>query len=129
MVAKIYFGPLAKNVHKILPLQSSSSLLSPTFRVPPSVIVSNWTPSGDGLVIKVLWDARLRGFEIQVRASLDRGLYLVLGRALRAFFGLYNGISRLRTSSTSNRADTYLPPWDLPFARTLIPVNAPEMFL
>ena len=86
MVAKIYFGPLAKNVHKILPLQSSSSLLSPTFRVPPSVIVSNWTPSGDGLVIKVLWDDNLTPFSSdKIRAKI---LDLGYGGALRALQNL-----------------------------------------
>ena len=37
----------------------------------------------------VVLPSRLRGFEIQVRASLDRGLYLVLGRVLRFIFGLH----------------------------------------
>ena len=41
------------------------------FRVPPSIIVSTWTPSGAGLVMKVLWDDNLTPFSSdKIRAKI-----------------------------------------------------------
>ena len=66
-------------------------------RVPPSIIVSTWTRSGAGLVMKVLWDDDLAPFSSdKIRAKI---LDLGYGGARRALHNLSPKSARILSAA------------------------------
>ena len=73
--------------------------------VQPSIIVSNWTPSGAELVMKVLWDDNLAPFSSdKIRAKI---LDLGYGGARRALHNLSPKSARILSAAITR---TPLPP-------------------
>ena len=79
--------------------------LASLFEGSPSIIVSTWTPSGIGLLIKVLWDDNLASFSSdKIRAKI---LDLGYGGARRALHNL--GPKSARILSAAITRTTLLP--------------------